>query len=196
VLDLGCGNAITSVFLAREYGVRVCAADLWIDPGPNWARIRAAGVDDVIFPIKAEAHALPFAPGSFDAIMCVDSYEYFGSDDRYIAYLSSFVRPGGQIGVVQPITFTELGEVPEHLRSRWDWEFSAWHSAEWWRRHWSKTGKVQVELSDEVPDSARVWREWEHLTVAERGSSRDNADLLDADDGRTFGFGRMVAHRA
>ena len=30
VLDLGCGRAKSSVFLAREYGVQVFATDLWI----------------------------------------------------------------------------------------------------------------------------------------------------------------------
>ena len=92
VLDLGCGNALTSVFLAREFASVVWAADLWIDPGPNWARIRAAGVDDVVFPVKAEAHELPFAPEFFDAIVAIDSYEYFGSDDR----LSEHVRKAGR----------------------------------------------------------------------------------------------------
>ena len=28
VLDLGCGNGLTSVFLAKEYGVQVFALDL------------------------------------------------------------------------------------------------------------------------------------------------------------------------
>src|SRR3954452_5886754 len=32
VLDLGCGRAMTSVFLAREYDVQVTAADLWVKP--------------------------------------------------------------------------------------------------------------------------------------------------------------------
>ena len=32
VLDLGCGKAISSIFLAREFGVQVVAADLWIEP--------------------------------------------------------------------------------------------------------------------------------------------------------------------
>src|SRR5690606_41328511 len=40
VLDLGCGKALTSIFLAREYGVRVVAADLWVPPGDNWRRIQ------------------------------------------------------------------------------------------------------------------------------------------------------------
>src|SRR5215472_1112564 len=32
VLDLGCGSAVTSIFLARELGLEVWAADLWIEP--------------------------------------------------------------------------------------------------------------------------------------------------------------------
>lgn len=35
VLDLGCGRAITSIFLAREFDVQVVAADLWIKPTDN-----------------------------------------------------------------------------------------------------------------------------------------------------------------
>jgi SAM-dependent methyltransferase len=30
VLDMGCGKGITSIFLAKEYGVTVVANDLWI----------------------------------------------------------------------------------------------------------------------------------------------------------------------
>ena len=29
VMDLGCGQGLTSVFLVREYGFRVFATDLW-----------------------------------------------------------------------------------------------------------------------------------------------------------------------
>src|SRR6187549_3428338 len=30
VLDLGCGRAMSSIFLAREFGAQVWATDLWI----------------------------------------------------------------------------------------------------------------------------------------------------------------------
>jgi hypothetical protein len=36
---------------------------------------------------------LPFAPGFFDAIVAIDSFPYFGSDDLYLNYLGQFVIP-------------------------------------------------------------------------------------------------------
>jgi cyclopropane fatty-acyl-phospholipid synthase-like methyltransferase len=58
VLDMGCGRALSSVFLAQEYGVLVWANDLWIAATENWTRVREAGVEDRVFPMHAEAHAL------------------------------------------------------------------------------------------------------------------------------------------
>ena len=121
VLDLGCGRALTSVFLAREYGVRVTAADLWIKPTENWDRIQAAGCADTVTPSLAEAHDLPFAEGYFDAIVSIDAYHYFGTDDLYLSYVSRFLRPGGMIGiVVAPGLAEDLDEVPEHLQPYWE----------------------------------------------------------------------------
>jgi len=104
VLDLGCGKALTSIFLAREFGVQVVAADLWIKPTENWARISAAGCAGQVLPLLAEAHDLPFAEGYFDAVVCVDAYHYFGTDERYLAYLSQFMslQPGDVISTGTP----------------------------------------------------------------------------------------------
>jgi cyclopropane fatty-acyl-phospholipid synthase-like methyltransferase len=30
VLDMGCGRAVSSIFLAKEFGLQVWATDLWI----------------------------------------------------------------------------------------------------------------------------------------------------------------------
>jgi cyclopropane fatty-acyl-phospholipid synthase-like methyltransferase len=58
VLDMGCGKGMSSIFLAKEFGVQVWATDLWINANDNWRRICEAGVENLVFPIHAEAHAL------------------------------------------------------------------------------------------------------------------------------------------
>src|SRR5712672_1463686 len=92
VLDLGCGRAMSSIFLHREFGVQVWAADLWFSPAENLQRIRDAGVEEGVFPLHADARSLPFAAEFFDAIVCVGAFYYFGTDDLYLNYLARFVK--------------------------------------------------------------------------------------------------------
>lgn len=86
VCDLGSGSGITSVMLAREYGLDVYAVDLWSDPAENRAFFRQMGVPDgQIHPVKADAaEGLPFERHFFDAVVSIDSYNYFGRDSRYL----------------------------------------------------------------------------------------------------------------
>ena len=80
VCDLGSGQGLTSVFLAKEYGFTVYAADLWSDPAENRAFFRQAGLsDEQIIPVKADATNLPFEKAFFDAVVCVDSYNYLAA---------------------------------------------------------------------------------------------------------------------
>ena len=73
VLDLGSGKGATSVFLAREYGVQVVAADWWIAADEAAAVFAGAGVASQVTAVRAEAHALPFGKESFDAIVSIDA---------------------------------------------------------------------------------------------------------------------------
>src|SRR5262245_42420237 len=145
VLDLGCGRASSSIFMRREFEVQVWATDLWFSASENIQRIRDAGVEDNVFPIHADAPSLPFAAGFFDAIVCVDSFYYFGSDDLYLNYLANFVKPDGLIGVAGVGLVQDLeGSVPEHLREFWTQDCWSFHSANWWRRHWERTGILDI----------------------------------------------------
>ena len=120
VLDLGCGKGLSSIFLAREYRVQVWATDLWISATDNSKRIEQARLSEQVFPIHADARSLPYAGGFFDAIVCVDAYIYFGTDDLYLDCLHKFVKPGGQIGIVVPGFMQEFeGPLPEHLVPFW-----------------------------------------------------------------------------
>ena len=48
VCDLGSGRGLTSLFLAKEYGLQVTAADLWSEPADNQAFFERMGAGDRI----------------------------------------------------------------------------------------------------------------------------------------------------
>jgi SAM-dependent methyltransferase len=199
VLDLGCGKALSSIFLAREFDVQVWAADLWIEADDNKQRIDTFGMGDKVFPIHADACKLPFARGFFDAITCIDSLIYFGTDDLYLDYLHGFVKPGGQIGAVVPGFMRELeGPLPDHLLPFWAQECWSWHTVDWWRSHWERTGLVRVETADTMPDGAGAWLQWKKARLA-AGDSRESVlsdiNVLESDQGRFMGFIRMIGRR-
>lgn len=54
VVDLGCGKAMSSIFLAREFGVRVTAVDPWISADEN-ERIADAGLSGIVDAVHADA---------------------------------------------------------------------------------------------------------------------------------------------
>jgi cyclopropane fatty-acyl-phospholipid synthase-like methyltransferase len=193
VLDLGCGRAMSSVFLRRELGVEVWGADLWFSPSENWQRVRDAGVADGVFPLRADARTLPFAAEFFDAVVSIDSFVYYGTDDLYLMSLARLLKPGGQIGIVGAGLTNEFeGEVPEHLRDWWSPELDSLHTADWWRRHWTRSGVVDVELSDAMPDGWRLWREWQRLVAPENEAE---ISTLESDAGRYLGYVRTAARR-
>ncbi len=116
VLDMGCAQAMSSIFLAKEFGVQVWANDPWVSASENWRRIREAGVDDSVFPVHAEPHALLYANGFFDAIVSVDRFHCFQTDDQNLDCLLQFLKSNGWIGLVMPAVLHETdGKVPEHL---------------------------------------------------------------------------------
>jgi SAM-dependent methyltransferase len=161
VLDLGCGTALTSIFLAREFDVEVWPTDLWVKPTENWERIQAAGLADQVHPISADARALPFADDFFDSILGIGAYHYFDTDARYLAYCSEFLRPGRSIGIVVPGLRHDPGPIlSSYLADRWGHDMGTWLSPTWWRHHWERTGLVTVQIADMVPGGWEDWLRW------------------------------------
>ena len=193
VLDLGCGRACSSIFFAREYGVEVWATDLWFSATENLQRVRDAGVGDRVYPIHADARSLPFADEFFDAVVSIDSFVYYGTDDHYLNSLARYLKPGGQLGIAGAGLTREIeGPVPEHLAEWWEPGLWCLHSPEWWRRHWGRTGIVTVEVADAMPDGWQKWLDWQRVTCP------DNAVELravEADAGRHLGYVRAVGRR-
>src|SRR5262249_7991291 len=120
VLDLGCGRALSSVFLRREFGVQVWATDLGVSAAENLRRARDAGAHHRVLPPRADARSLPFADEFFDAIVSIDSFYYYGTDDLFLPSLARFVKPGGPVGIAGAGLMREIeGPVPDHLAGWW-----------------------------------------------------------------------------
>jgi SAM-dependent methyltransferase len=193
VLDLGCGRASSSIFLWREFGVQVWAVDLWFSATENQQRIRDAGAVEGVFPLHADAHSLPFAANFFDAVVCLDSFPYFGTDDLYLNYLAHFVKSDGLVGIAGVGLMREIeASVPKHLKAMWGQDFWAIHSAAWWRRHWARTGILRVELADDMPDGWQFWLDWQRAVSPENATE---IEAIEADRGKYLGYIRVVGRR-
>jgi SAM-dependent methyltransferase len=194
VLDLGCGRAMSSIFLRREFGVQVWATDLWFSASENLQRIRDAGVDDGVFPIHGDARSLPFAAEFFDAVVSIDSYFYYGTDDLYLNYLARFVKAGAPIGIAGAGLMHEIdGTIPAHLQDWWAQDLP-WclHSAAWWQRHWGRTGILDIEVADTLSDGWRFWRDWLKIIAPDNATE---IRALETDSGSHLGYVRVVGRR-
>jgi SAM-dependent methyltransferase len=207
VLDMGCGRAMSSIFLAKEFGVQVWATDLWTPATENLERIREAGLEDQVFPIHAEAHALPYAEGFFDAIVSYDSYQYYGTDVHYLeSSMLKLLKPGGRIGIVSPASPTDIPSPrPTMLAAETMWYWM--NSVSWWRDLWERCPGLVVEVAEPMPHGWDMWVRWNLFEEAAQLHSRpwsaeeDRRLLteqdrdLKADGGKHIGFVRMVGRR-
>lgn len=182
VLDLGCGKGLTSVFLAKEYGVKAFAVDLWISATDNYKRFIQMEVDDLVIPIHAEARELPFANDYFDALISIDSYHYYGNNDIYFEkHLKPLMKKGAPVAIAVPGTKQEMnGIIPDELKPFLDDEgFDTLHSIEWWTQILEK--HLDDFLIGEMECADEAWRDW---LAADNPFAKQDIDMLKAEDGK------------
>lgn len=164
VCDLGSGQGLTSVFLAKEYGFTVYAADLWSDPAENRTFFDSMGVSpDRLIPVKADATALPFEKGFFDAIVSTDSYNYFGRDESFLdEKLLPFVKSGGYIYIAIPGMKKDChDDLPPELLLSWTPEqLDYMHDVKYWTNMVSKCVGAEALSIKEMESNDEVWADW------------------------------------
>ena len=164
VCDLGSGQGLTSVFLAKEYGFTVYAADLWSEPEENRKFFDAMGLDrEQIVPVKADATALPFEKEFFDAVVSTDSYNYFGRDGRYLdEKLLPFVKSGGYIYIAVPGMKKDCHNTlpPELLLSWTPEQLDYLHDVDYWREIVGQCRGAEVLSVQEMESNEEVWADW------------------------------------
>ncbi|NWG45182.1 MAG: class I SAM-dependent methyltransferase [Alphaproteobacteria bacterium] len=115
--DIGCGTGAAALVLARRLGGHVTAIDLspvFLDTLRR--RAGAEGLAGDITPVAASMEALPFAPGTFDAIWSEGAIYCMG----FAAGLAAFrplLRPGGILAVSELTWLTD--ERPAELEAHW-----------------------------------------------------------------------------
>lgn len=164
VCDLGSGQGLTSVFLAKEYGFTVYAADLWSDPAENRKFFDSMGVSpDKLIPVKADATDLPFEKDFFDAIVSTDSYNYFGRDESFLdKKLLPFVKSSGYIYIAIPGMKKDCHDKlpPELLLSWTPKQLEYMHDVKYWTDMVSKCAGAEVISVNEMESNDEVWADW------------------------------------
>ena len=196
VCDLGSGQGLTSVFLAKEYGFKVYASDLWSDPDENQKFFTEMGLTKYeIIAVKADAENLDFDKNFFDAVISTDSYNYFGRDEKYLdEKLLPYVKSGGYIYISIPGMKKDCHDnLPKELLLSWTPDqLEYMHDVEYWKNIVSKcTGADVIEVS-EMESNDEVWADWlkqdNEYAVGDRKS-------MEAGGGKYLNFIKIVLQK-
>lgn len=193
VCDLGSGQGLTSVFLAKEYGFTVYAADLWSDPENNRSFFREMGLsDEQIIPVKADATDLPFEAEFFDAIVSTDSYNYFGRDPEFLdRKLLPFVKSGGYVYIAIPGMKQDCHDnLPSELLLSWTPEqMDYMHDVSYWRNMVSQSRYAEIIEVSEMASNEEVWKDW---LAQENEYAVGDRKSMDAGGGKYLNFIKIV----
>ncbi len=175
VLDLGCGKGTTSIFLARHSAVKVIALDLWTSATYLDHKFTTHGYHKQIVPLNLDVTApLPFADHYFDAIFCMNSFNFYGGSVEFLRHLLKHLKPGGQLSIGSEVLTHEF--TPEQLQNPpyvyafripppnqavdvFEGDFKKQHTPGWWRDLFESSGLLAVEYCQELNDAAVLYQE-------------------------------------
>lgn len=110
--DVGCGTgaAVRSAAATAARAVGVDLSRAMVERG----RELAAGLANVEL-LEADAEALPFAGGSFTALLCTTSLHHYPHPRRAIAEMARVLAPGGRLAIADATTDLPLMVVADRL---------------------------------------------------------------------------------
>lgn len=195
VCDLGSGQGLTSVFLAKEYEFRVYAADLWSEPEENAAFFKKMGVAERVTPVKADATDLCFEKEFFDAVVSTDSYNYFGRDCSYLDLkLLPYLKSGGYVYIAIPGMKKDCHDnLPKELLLSWTPEqLEYMHDISYWRNIMNECKGAELEEISEMESNEEVWDDW---LKQDNEYARGDRKSMEAGGGKYLNFIKIVLRK-
>lgn len=165
VMDLGCGQGLTSIYLAKEAGVQVFATELWIPVTELAQRFEQHAVSDSVIAIHADANALPYAEEYFDAVVSIDAYHYFaGEPGDFEKKVLPYIKRGGAAiiaipGLREPLTKDAAEGLLEWCGGDKQ-AFDAFKTKDEWLRIIGTGDGFEVLKSFEMDCRDEAWEDW------------------------------------
>jgi arsenite methyltransferase len=119
VLDVAAGKGTSALFLAERFGCRVTGVDL--SPRNVLEANQAAAARGLAARVSfecADAEQLPYAHGSFDAVICECAFCTFPDKPAAAQEFARVLRGGGRVGLSD---LTRRGPLPEGLTGLLAW---------------------------------------------------------------------------
>jgi len=83
-------------------------------------------------------------------------------------------------------------QVPAALKACWEPGMSGLHSAAWWRQHWERTGILDMDRADSMPEGWQSWVQWQEAVAPD---NHFELDAVKADQGDYLGYVRVTGRR-
>jgi hypothetical protein len=118
---------------------------------------------------------LPFAEEYFDAILCINNLNFYGTDIGVVDRIARHLRRGGLFCsggecLNEEFTPEQLVEPPDvysFAREVWEDDFLTTHSPGWWADHVAASEELQLLWCRELEDGQRYYEEQALLTEPE-----------------------------
>ncbi len=119
VLDVAAGRGASTLTLAARFGCEVVGLD-YSRRNVELAKLDAgkSGLADRVAFYCGDAERLPFADGTFDAIVCECALCTFPDKQSAAAEFARVLRPGGRVGISD---LTRRGSLPRELEGLEAW---------------------------------------------------------------------------
>jgi SAM-dependent methyltransferase len=118
---------------------------------------------------------LPFAEEYFDAILCVNSLSFYGTELAVVDRIAHHLKKGGVFCVggeclneeFTPEQISNPPDVYSFARQVWEDDFLVSHSPGWWAEHIARSSVLQLVSCKELEDGQRYFEEQALLTEPE-----------------------------